>query len=288
MDFVYFGECANAACTYNHSTPPGGITVPPALLVRLKKMADSNLMKGLQMPEGSNLHVKKILGAGKFQHPYSNPSLPLHADLFPHPTMICAPKKTLDAPKAGATGTALNTSQPAPVANAQGEHRQRRSLMHPAQWIHDKHPFMSTLIEWVTGVPVDCGVPWPVEAVDRAVARGPHSSALTPDARALITDEVDYHVKAGFSEIMDWEVVRRLAPVNLKVSPLARHPTSESPWTPAVGPLIPSAPIPDGQTPQATPTERRNPGPNISECHYVIPVPNATSEGTRPCVTPPL
>ena len=46
MDFVYFGECANAACTYNHSTPPGGITVPPALLVRLKKMTDSNLMKG--------------------------------------------------------------------------------------------------------------------------------------------------------------------------------------------------------------------------------------------------
>lgn len=96
--------------------------------------------------------------------------------------------------------------------------------MHPAQWIRDKHPFMSTLVEWATGVPVDCGAPWPAEAVDLAVARGPHRSALTPDARALITDEVDYQVKAGFTEIMDWEVVRRLAPVTLKVSPLAVIP----------------------------------------------------------------
>jgi hypothetical protein len=45
MDFVYFGECSNVMCTYNHSIPPGGITVPPALLVRLKKMTESNLMK---------------------------------------------------------------------------------------------------------------------------------------------------------------------------------------------------------------------------------------------------
>ena len=29
-----FGECTNVMCTYNHSIPPGGITVPPVLLVR--------------------------------------------------------------------------------------------------------------------------------------------------------------------------------------------------------------------------------------------------------------
>jgi hypothetical protein len=47
MDYMYFGECANPMCTYNHSTPPGGtITASPALLARLKKMTDNNLMKG--------------------------------------------------------------------------------------------------------------------------------------------------------------------------------------------------------------------------------------------------
>ena len=45
MDFVYLGECANAACTYNHS-PPEGITASPALLGRLKKITESNLQKG--------------------------------------------------------------------------------------------------------------------------------------------------------------------------------------------------------------------------------------------------
>jgi hypothetical protein len=45
-NLVYFGECANAACTYNHLPPPEGITALSALLVRLKKMTDSNLQKG--------------------------------------------------------------------------------------------------------------------------------------------------------------------------------------------------------------------------------------------------
>ena len=46
MDYVHHGECVNPTCTYNHSTPPGGIRVPPALLVQLKKLTESNLMKG--------------------------------------------------------------------------------------------------------------------------------------------------------------------------------------------------------------------------------------------------
>lgn len=45
MDYMYMGECVNAACTYNHS-PPEGITASPALVARLKKLTDSNLQKG--------------------------------------------------------------------------------------------------------------------------------------------------------------------------------------------------------------------------------------------------
>ena len=94
----------------------------------------------------------------------------------------------------------------------------------PAEWIREKHPFMKTLVEWATGVPVDCGEPWTWEAIQLAVTRGPHSSALTPEARALIADDIAYQVQAGFSEIMDWETVKQLAPKNLKVSPLAVIP----------------------------------------------------------------
>ena len=111
-----------------------------------------------------------------------------------------------------------------PIASAQGEH-QRRSLMRPAQWIVEKHPFMVTLNQWATGVPVGCGDPWTMEAIWLlAVEQGPHSSALTPDAKALIEDEVAYQVQAVFTEIMEWEAVQRLAPQNLKVSPLAVIP----------------------------------------------------------------
>ena len=97
----------------------------------------------------------------------------------------------------------------------------------PAEWIREKHPFMKTLVEWVTGVPVDCGEPWTWEAIQLAVIRRPHSSALTPEARALIADNIAYQVQAGFSEIMDWDTVKLLAPKNLKVSPFGCYSTSK-------------------------------------------------------------
>ena len=86
----------------------------------------------------------------------------------------------------------ISACQPAPTVSEEGEPQPRRSLMQPAQWIHDMHPFMATLVGWATGVPVNYGAPWPMEAIDLAVARGPHCSALTTETRALIVDEVDY------------------------------------------------------------------------------------------------
>ena len=107
-----------------------------------------------------------------------------------------------------------------PHKAAQGK---RRKLMDPAPWTRF-HPFVATLEKWATGVPVECGTPWTPEAIAAAVARGPHTSALTPEARQLITDEVDYQVQAGFSEVLPWTTVRALQPQNLKVSPLAVIP----------------------------------------------------------------
>jgi hypothetical protein len=83
------------------------------------------------------------------------------------------------------------------------------------------HPFMTMSVEWARGVPVDSEAPWSMEALNLALARGPHSRILTAEARALIVDEVDFQVNAGFTEVMDWETVKQMAPKNLKVSPLA-------------------------------------------------------------------
>ena len=95
--------------------------------------------------------------------------------------------------------------------------------MAPEPWMRF-HPFIETLEKWSTGVPVDCGHPWTDAAIRAAVTRGPHTSALTPEARQLIMDEMDYQVAAGFSEIMLWTKVQALHPAQLKVSPLAVIP----------------------------------------------------------------
>ena len=103
---------------------------------------------------------------------------------------------------------------------AQGK---RIKLMDPEPWMRF-HPFTATLEQWSTGVPVDCGPTWVKAAMEAAVARGPHTSALLPDARHLIMEEVDYQVAAGFSQIFPWADVQKLCPSQLKVSPLAVIP----------------------------------------------------------------
>jgi hypothetical protein len=59
------------------------------------------------------------------------------------------------------------------------------------------------------------------------VLRGPHSSAMTPEARALVLEDVLYQVQAGFSEIITWASIEANPPANLKVSPLAVIPQTD-------------------------------------------------------------
>ena len=103
---------------------------------------------------------------------------------------------------------------------AQGK---RRKLMEPAPWMRF-HPFVATLEHWASGVSASCGDPWSATAIQAAVNRGPHTSALTPEARILIEDEMQYQIQAGFSEMITWDSMHESHPVNLKVSPLAVIP----------------------------------------------------------------
>jgi len=86
------------------------------------------------------------------------------------------------------------------------------------------HPFGTELASWTTGVAVDCGKEWSREAIDMAVARGPHPTARAPEAVALVHEDIDYQVKAGFTEIVYWDEIRDNLPTHFKVSPVAVIP----------------------------------------------------------------
>ena len=118
------------------------------------------------------------------------------------------------------TSSMTHSAVASPHKIAQGK---RRKLMDPAPWMRF-HPFVATLERWASGVSATCGEPWTEAAITTAVERGPHTSALTPDARQLIEEEVQYQTSAGFSEVVLWSNLRNKLPVNLKISPLAVIP----------------------------------------------------------------
>jgi hypothetical protein len=86
------------------------------------------------------------------------------------------------------------------------------------------HPFGAQLASWTTGVAVDCGAEWSPEAIDLAVAGGPHPTAIAPDAIALVHEDIDYQVKAGFTEVVYWDEIKDDLPAHFKVSPVAVIP----------------------------------------------------------------
>ena len=140
----------------------------------------------------------------------------------PQPTALAAA-----GPDGGRSYT-LEARAPTPATLACGSPHQiaqgkRRQLMKPESWMRF-HPFVETLAQWSDGVSAQCGPPWDTAAITAAVARGPHTSALTPAARLLIAEEMDYQVTAGFSEIILWSDVQALQPKQLKISPLAVIP----------------------------------------------------------------
>jgi hypothetical protein len=86
------------------------------------------------------------------------------------------------------------------------------------------HPFAAYLKDWEQGVPVDCGSPWTCEAIELAVARGAHPTARTPDAIALVHEDVEYQVQAGFSQVVLWDTIKHNLHRNFKISPVAVVP----------------------------------------------------------------
>ena len=115
--------------------------------------------------------------------------------------------------------------QPLHVENEIAELGTFLSLMQP-QDVARAHAFGPTLEEYsVKGVPVDCGENWSRETIEAAIERGPHQSALTPEALELFQEDVvNYQVKAGFCKIVNWDDIKHDLPPQLKISPVAAVP----------------------------------------------------------------
>jgi hypothetical protein len=56
------------------------------------------------------------------------------------------------------------------------------------------------------------------------VARGGHPTARAKDAIALVHEDVEYQVQAGFSQVVFWEDIKNDLHPNFKVSPVAVVP----------------------------------------------------------------
>ena len=87
------------------------------------------------------------------------------------------------------------------------------------------HPAAQILTEYaMLGCPTETGKPWTKEQMQAAIDRGPHKSALQPDAITQLYEEVQEKVKLGQARIVSWDDIKDDPPPELKISPLAMIP----------------------------------------------------------------
>eukprot|EP00957_Ditylum_brightwellii_P114486 8729312-Ditylum_brightwellii.AAC.1 len=114
----------------------------------------------------------------------------------------------------------VNLQEP-PMAQSRGK------SIHPWGLALD-YPGTACLSRWLQqGIEVSCGPRWSRSAVMLAIEKGPHISAMTPDAMKLRHEDVQYQVEAGLYEVCTWEELQQKWPENLKVSPVAVIPQTE-------------------------------------------------------------
>lgn len=88
-----------------------------------------------------------------------------------------------------------------------------------------RHPAARTLLQYAMGgCPVKTGRPWTIAEMQCAIDRGPHRSALDPDAISQLREEVAAKVKANQARIVDWNDIKHDPPPQLKVSPISMVP----------------------------------------------------------------
>ena len=70
---------------------------------------------------------------------------------------------------------------------------------------------------------------WTAEELEAAIERGPHISAMDPDAMKQLNAEVAEKVKRGQVRVVNWDDIKSNPPPELKVSPIAMIPQKSIP-----------------------------------------------------------
>ncbi len=87
------------------------------------------------------------------------------------------------------------------------------------------HSAAGLLSEWARlGCPTQTGQLWTKEEIWEAVARGPHWSALSPEALAHFAAEAAEKVHIKQANIVAWDDIKEDPPRQLKISPIAAIP----------------------------------------------------------------
>ena len=113
--------------------------------------------------------------------------------------------------------------QPTPTIE-RGNVPEHRGEMYPTNSA-STHPAGDMLkIQGTIGCPADTGRDWTIAELQAAVDRGPHSSALDPEAIAQYQIEIEEKIKSGQAKVYLWEDLKKNLPAKLKISPLAMIP----------------------------------------------------------------
>jgi hypothetical protein len=103
----------------------------------------------------------------------------------------------------------------------------------PKKWVGEMcprnlalyHPAAAKLLQYATGgCPANTGKPWSREEMQAAIDRGPHISAMDPDAMKQLATEVNEKVKKGQAKLVLWDDIKNDPPPELKISPIAMIP----------------------------------------------------------------
>jgi len=114
---------------------------------------------------------------------------------------------------------------------------------HPSTSHHLAYPI---LLKFATdGCPVDCGPAWSSQQLHKAIQRGNHPLACTPEAIICLCKEMLEKVKQGFAKIIPWSKLEKSHHPNLKISPLAAIPHKSRPFCAILD--LSYTPIIDGQ-----------------------------------------
>ena len=68
------------------------------------------------------------------------------------------------------------------------------------------------------------------EELEAAIEKGPHTSALKPDASRQFRAEAFKKQKEGFCRVVKWRDIQDDPPTNLKISPIAAVPHKSQKW----------------------------------------------------------